>query len=95
MAIVITYTCDNCGKSQQDNVQMWNIAVAVWHDRNPPPNLQYEVKDRQKLWCRHCVEEVGILPREKEKPTSPEPLAFEELIRQIIQDEIQNTRGAE
>ena len=87
MAVEIRYICDKCGHIQSTDVQMWGIGVALrW---NNAPFGDSDVQ-RKALWCRSCVEGIGLLvskPSSGAQPTSPEP-TLEDMIREIIRSEV-------
>jgi len=88
--IVTTYTCDKCRHSQEGSEQMWDIGITVIH-RPQPTRYSYSREPVEKaLWCRKCVESLGLLPAEKtDPPTSTPTPTFEDMIREIIQEEIE------
>ena len=90
MSIRTTYTCDRCNHSQPTNEQIWNVAVSVWHDGHSEPKL-YELHPKSEMWCRKCVEELGILqPYKLPAPHVPETEpSLEDQIREIVRDELQ------
>jgi hypothetical protein len=49
----------------------------------------------QQEWCRACVEEFDLLPRiELKDVPKPEPApTFEDLLREIVREEVEATRG--
>lgn len=90
--IVTTYTCDKCGHSQNDDAQMWNIAVDLW-TRGVPRSRSSYPPDSAELWCRKCVVGVlGKLSSGPDGPPKPDPLpTLEDMIREIIREEIGET----
>lgn len=92
MSIVTTYTCDRCAKSQTTDDQMWNVKVSYQH-------IRMSDQDGPKaLWCRACMEKVGILGpyrAETKLPdeSKPQPLTLEDLVREIARDEVTNMTG--
>lgn len=85
--ITTTYTCDKCGHNQTNDKQMWDIGISISthlyiaHNRNLA---------KRELWCRSCIESVGLLPPspDSRKPPPDEPLSMEDLIREIVREEI-------
>ena len=97
--IVTTYTCDKCGHAQNKNDQMWDIGVVIGHHasiygRDRTPASIYG-RDRTpnpvQLWCRDCIEELGLLPPgggAKDAPPLPDPPpTLEDMIREIVRQE--------
>ena len=87
--IKTTYTCDKCRHEQEDNDQMWEIGVVVQHHGHPA----YTKEDPKVkgLWCRKCVEGLGLLPLNGGKPSDeppPEPPSLEEMVREIVREEM-------
>ncbi len=92
--IITTYTCDKCEIKQTEPnspLQMWRIAIS-FSDANNPNYPMYRSQEREKLWCRNCIVNAGLVPPTKDEPT-PEPLAFEDIVRELIQEEIGNSQG--
>ena len=84
MTIITTYTCDKCGHKQINNDQMWEIGISLRHSGNPPT-----LKPKQ-LWCRTCVEKIGLLVPSPPLASAPAPaLTLEDIVRDIIQQEIE------
>lgn len=88
MAIVTTYTCDKCGYEQTNPEQMWEIGVALKAHINTNPYVPPALKPKA-LWCRACVEGIGLLiPSPKPKAPAPEPATLEDIVRELIQEEM-------
>ncbi len=90
--ITTTYTCDKCGHQQDTGTQMWYIGITITHHNTPAQASPH--KDLHKLWCRTCVEDVGLLPfstRPKTNSTISIP-SIEDMIRQIAQEAIDAAR---
>ena len=85
--IVTTYTCDNCKHSQESAVGMWEMGITVY---SATYFSDYKSPIRKALWCRKCVEELGLLPQQVAKEVPKEPLKFEDLIREIVRGELEN-----
>ena len=88
--IATRYTCDKCGHHQTTNDQMWGIAVVITHGI-PVPNYGPRLTPQADgLWCRKCIESIGLLcaaPKPDEKP-EPAP-TLEDMIREIVANEVQ------
>lgn len=52
------YICDKCGHSQDIGDQMWEMAVRFTHYCSD----HYPGNEKKSLWCRMCVEKLGLLP---------------------------------
>ena len=94
--ITTTYKCDNCGHEQKTREQMWDIGVSLRPNGGYPgllssgPPSPYEKPKPEELWCRECVEKLGLLPANGGAPkedTEPEPPTLEDMIRQIVRGE--------
>ncbi len=91
--IVTTYTCDKCGHEQNHDVQMWDIGITV--REKPSKNYsQYANSPKESaLWCRKCTQSLGLLPQKKTDPPTPKPTpTFEDMIREIIQEEMDSSQ---
>lgn len=91
--ITTIYKCDKCGHEQDTGNQMWYIGVTInHHGTHSQSNPQ---KDLHQLWCRTCVEDVGLLPfGTRPKPVVPVSIpSLEDMIRQIAQDAIDAARN--
>ena len=96
MTIVTTYTCDKCNHSQESMEkpkQLWEIGILV-REKSRIALSQYSLSPKMsKLWCRSCVQSLGLLPQEKTTPPTPTPTpTFEDMIREIIQEEIEDSQ---
>ena len=91
--ILTTYTCDRCGHAQEKSEQMWQIGVACIHAS--PSQFAYSgAPMHQQLWCRKCVEALGVIPPpvyEKKEPPL-EPPTLEDMIRGIVENVIEENR---
>ena len=85
MSVVITYTCDRCGHTQNNSDQMWRTGVFIGH-------INYPVGEQNAaIWCRKCIESVGLLPPNPPlvtEATQPKKPTLEELIRELIREEL-------
>ena len=84
MGITISYICDRCGHIQYNDKQMWKLLVSLVHH-----GLQhnYSTTQREVLWCRTCVEGLGLLsiPKKEENTDVPiPPITIEDMIREIV-----------
>jgi hypothetical protein len=92
MGIETKYKCDCCGHEQDNAEQMWNVGVYFG-----PCTLHNLSHEAGKIWCRKCMERIGVLSG-KENPAQkvpPEPLpTLEGIVRQIMREEITDMTGA-
>lgn len=90
MTIVTTYTCDKCGNMQEDDpLGMWQLEIKVG-ERTKSNYTSRMQPVKVGLWCRSCVVKIGLLPPTKDDPPAPTPPpTFEDMIREIIQEEIE------
>lgn len=92
--IATRYICDKCGNSQETSSQMFSVGVVIEH-------VGFTTYTRPKvtvLWCRKCTEEMRLLERgEAEQAKNPLPPAptLEDMIREIVQEEIINSKYSE
>ncbi len=88
--IVTTYTCDRCGHDQTKTEQMWDIGIVIGH--HPSRADWSRTPNPCQLWCRTCVETLGLLPQgggEKDAPPLPDPPpTLEDMIREIARQEM-------
>lgn len=88
--IVTTYTCDKCGHKQTEKEQMWNIGVSLKHLDNPYQYRGTDALSPRELWCRACVEGIGLLvPSLKPDEPAPKPATLEDIVRELIQEEVE------
>jgi hypothetical protein len=87
MAVTTTYTCDRCGHKQDEEEQLWTVAVAIRHGTNIPHNC-FDSPRSSALWCRRCAEDMGLLifseARKNKGEKLPEPMTLEEQIGEVI-----------
>jgi len=85
--IVTTYTCDKCGHSQEKKDQMWDIGVSLTHLDSPYSATR--TLNPKKLWCRDCVEGIGLLvPSPSLKKPPPPPATLEDIVRDLLREMI-------
>lgn len=88
--IVTTYSCDRCDHNQTTNQQMWEVGVHLRHCEGTTHSTQHKA-----LWCRKCVEAVGIFPsplqKRGEDQTPPPAPTLEDMLREMIREEIGET----
>ena len=92
--IVTKYICDKCNHEQGTATQMWEMGVhcqsADRYSSHPTPYMK-------SLWCRACVEAIGLLPRANPPPPSDAtaaPPSLEEIIRELARQEVTAMTGA-
>lgn len=85
MAVEIKYVCDKCGHTQATDDQMWSIGIAIVWARG---TLSDSNLNKKQLWCRACIEKLGLLPP-KPPAVKPDPApTLEDMIREIVREEI-------
>ncbi len=94
--IVTTYTCDKCKHSQTERGkprQLWDIGIIL----NTVPRAPYTSKAplHSAQWCRECLISAGIMvPSKTDETKAPlAPPTFEEMIREIAQEEIERSQA--
>jgi len=87
--IATTYTCDRCGKTQDSPKDMYMVGVSVREFTSVPQYNQYITLKPKALWCRDCVEGIGLLvpsPKPKEPVNST---TLEDIVVELIQEELE------
>lgn len=88
--ITTTYTCDRCKATQDTDKQFWKVGAACWQSTQHAPGT-FDWKFMHV--CRSCAEIMGFLPGDaKKQDPAVEPPTLEDIIREIVQNEIYNTR---
>ena len=93
--ITTTYKCDNCGHEQPTKEQMWEVVVYCTHMNSSPIKREFNwVPSSSPMWCRKCVDKLGLLGNWKPEEIFPVQTAptLEDKIRAIIQEEIDDAR---
>ena len=78
------YICDVCGHTQIKSDQMLTMTISVAYVGHEG----YPTCSKSQLWCRVCVEKVGLLPAlsiPKEEAKEP---TLEELVRRLVREEV-------
>ena len=87
MPIVTTYTCDRCKHSQTTCEQMWTLGIYLT-SANCTYHTAYETPTKSVLWCRACVESIGLLCPTGKPAEQPAPApTIEDMIRAIAREE--------
>ena len=87
MGITTTYACDKCDHTQERPTQMWYIGISRRAVDSPFRTYGGDSTSEQQMWCRACVEELGILPRSKSdeaKNPVPSKPTLAEMIKDIL-----------
>lgn len=95
--ITKTYICDRC-KKQSDSLgnspkefQLWDIELNYRSYGSGAFGIFTPLKAQ---WCRKCMVEMGLLERPKKEGAKQENfLSLENIIRDLIQEEISNSRS--
>lgn len=89
--ITTTYACDRCKRVvKHPDEQLWNVAVFMEVVPNWPRPSTPARGNAQ--WCRGCCQVMHLLPRGSSEPSTPElpkPPSFEELVRAIVANEVE------
>ncbi|MEE9597935.1 MAG: hypothetical protein V3V96_14270 [Acidiferrobacterales bacterium] len=85
----VTYKCDRCKKEiNHPKEQVWNVAVGLECEPKSP-SLFYSSCPRAQ-WCRRCTEEFRLVVAPSVPvPPLPPPPTIEDLIREIVQQEVE------
>ena len=90
MSVTTTITCDRC-HNEYNNNQMFTVNVTL----RPGAGHTYCHEDKSLWntdWCQSCCEQMGLKIIKQYPPVTPapKPPTFEDLIREIVQDVIDN-----
>lgn len=94
MGVTTTYKCDSCG--HEDIHSDGFSAIAVCYGPNPyEVSVNYTARPKQ-VWCRNCMIKFGIFnpidgtheERMKALNETRKQVTFEDLVRELIQEEI-------
>lgn len=92
----VVLTCDFCHE-KKDHAALKSIHIsmlAVNSDGRPAGacGTAYDLKERSlhdpRFVCVDCLEKMGMVPSYPPRPDKPEPPTFEDLLRQIINEEL-------
>lgn len=86
--IVTTWTCDKCGKAQDDPKDMWEIGIHLRRVARTDPYCQPKLA-LKGLWCQACVEDAGLVVPHTPPKNPRKPDTLEDLIREIVVDEME------
>ncbi len=94
MAITTEYKCDRCKKVVDGGESLMTVGIfTIYHGyKHSIPLTRIE---KSEHWCIECRIEKGIErphPAFKAKPEDPAP-TVEDLIREIVREEVQDTVG--
>ena len=94
MAKNVSYTCDRCNHTQDTEEQMWETGVLLRHTGSRQHYSINFTPQFEQLWCRKCVESIGLLapPKSERKEPIPSP-TLEDMIRDIVSEEISNAEN--
>ena len=92
--ITTTYKCDRCGHSQEDKQQMWHVKIYCEHVGYVQPRQFHFLPDGDALWCRKCVDELGLLSSfvNPSAIQATPPPTLEDQIREIVREEVAAAR---
>lgn len=84
MTVRTLYICDRCGNEQDKAAQFWTVGVTA--NCGELRMSTYFVPGKYIQVCRPCLDNMGVLVKEKPKDQeSPQPPTVEDLVREIIQ----------
>ena len=64
---------------------MWEAGISV-HCIDGPTG-RYNTPRKKALWCRKCIQKLGLLPQEKTEPPTLEPtVTLEDIVQEIVQE---------
>ena len=88
--IVTTYTCDKCGHAQTGEEQTWEIGVSLKHiGFKDSPFIARALKP-EALWCRECVEGIGLLcPPDVKPANASKPDRLEDIVLELIHEALE------
>ncbi len=90
MPVTKLYVCDRCGKTQEnDEKDMHYVGIQVTDIY--PRYASSSAGINQKVWCRKCLVEVGIVSWTQPDATPPPtPPTLEDMIHEIVADAVAN-----
>jgi len=88
MAIEMKYICDRCKASQDTAEQMWDVAITCEANNLYRGQYYAPTKQQQAMWCRKCVDAVGVMaPMILRAESQPVKSTIEDMIRAIVREE--------
>jgi ribosomal protein S26 len=99
MSIQVIHKCDRCGATattskEISELKLQDVAIGIKNVHYSSPYYTYYLQDnlkREKQFCMKCCIELGIEPVLKNaSSTVVTPPSFEDLIREMIREEIEN-----
>ncbi len=67
MGVTTTYTCDKCGTVYASGDLMWKVHHVLGY------SAEYRTDGGEALWCKPCLQEIGLLCRGETDPPKPVP----------------------
>jgi len=90
MPVITTYKCDNCGHTQDNSEDMFELSLSM----RPKTYTYSPSKLFDVLWCKKCIAKTQLgmwKPKEQDKaPISP---SIEDLIREIAEQAVVDSHG--
>jgi len=86
------WTCDRCKRtwrSSRVKNPLQRIVISSGYNHNYSPVHKYWQGD----WCQECLVETGVRkpePLPEATPSEPTRLSLEEIVREIVQEEMDN-----
>lgn len=91
MSCTMIIKCDRCGK-EKDNTQMRTVNLVIQDGANNRYISMHDYSNKSVDWCYDCCTALHLKsPINKTDPVPPAP-TFEDLIRQIVQEEVENAK---
>jgi hypothetical protein len=93
MAVIVTYHCDRCRYARKaiESGRRFN-RVRIHMQELMRDDHYSNILAREALWCDACCEEMQVrVPFPP--PAEPPKIGFEELVREIVRSEFENTGG--
>jgi len=88
MAYTTKFTCDRCGTSAVDDQKfLFKVGITLPEEYSSYSSRQ-EVKNAD--WCRQCLVACGLKFSQKAESAPEVKPTFEDIIRDIVREEIQN-----
>jgi len=87
--MAIIYECDRCTHHNTDPTDFYVVRIACTQQQVSGYSHPMSASP-QRLWCESCTKEAGL--KWVRTVNVPEPPTFEDMIREIVQDEIQNSQ---
>ena len=108
MTIETVRMCDGCHDELGTKAELWTVGVVVVLNANPQhpfpstfnrgiraTNNNRMLKDHWMDLCEKCMTAKGLKPLAMSEEPAKEPVTLDDLLREIIQEEVQSVYDGE